>query len=71
MPCGDRRAGRDGVLGDAEHTREIVAATAGEHAEHRAGNVAQGVRERADHAVAAERDDRLTAPAASPASSRA
>ena len=58
---GDRGARRDRVLRDAEHARQIVAATAGKHAQNRAWNLPQGVGEGADHAVAAERRDRLAA----------
>ena len=57
--AGDHRARRDRVLGDAEHAREVVAATAGEHAEHRAREMTKHVGDDADQAVAAEHHDRL------------
>ncbi len=72
MPSAIDRARPVGVVGDREHAREIVAAPAGQHAEHRAGHVAQRVGEHADQPVAAERDDRLAGRCvASTASSRA
>ena len=58
--AGDHRARRNRILGDPEHAREVVAATAGEHAEHGAGEIAQHIGDDADQAVAAEHHDRLT-----------
>ena len=51
----DHGARGDGVGGDAEHPREVVAATAGKDSEKRVGNGAQDVGHGAHHAVAAER----------------
>ena len=58
---GDHRGRTIGIVRDAQHPREVVAAPARDHAEDRAGHLHEAVGEHADHAVAAERDDRLTA----------
>ena len=59
VPLGEHAAGAGRIGRDLEHAREVVAATAGEHAEHRAGQLAQRVGEHADEAVAAQRRDGL------------
>src|ERR1019366_1901274 len=59
---GDGLAGGHSVIGDPEHACEVVPAPAGKHAEDRPGDRLQRVGEDPDHAVAAERDDRLSGP---------
>src|ERR1019366_913275 len=61
---GDGLAGGHSVIGDPEHACEVVPAPAGKHAEDRPGDRLQRVGGAPDHAVAAERDDRLSGPRA-------
>src|SRR5262249_1602171 len=60
--AGAGRACREWFPGDAEHASQVVAAASGKDPESSAGDLAQGVREHAHHAIAAEREHGFALP---------